>query len=239
MSENSSSTPLPNDPAARTPEGELKAPTAVLGTDPKTPTEPSEKPDPATTKTGDDGKPVLGGKDDKTEKKETEAAAGAPEKYEDFKVPEGFELNEEVATEAGALFKELGLNQAQAQKAVDFYTAKTVEAAKAPYEAWNATQNEWKEAIRKDPEIGGKLDEVKASVGKLYDALGDPKLVSDFKEAMEFTGAGNNPAFVKALWKLSQKFTEGGPVRGHGPVEVRSPTGAAPSIANAMFPNLK
>lgn len=203
---------------------------------------------PPEPKLDDKGQPILGGKDEPKlgpdgkpieAKKPVEDKPGAPEKYEAYKVPDGFTLDEKVKSEADAIFKGLNLNQTQAQSLVDFYTTKVNEAASAPYEAWKTTQDEWKAAIKADPEIGGKLDAVKASVGKLYDALGDPKLVADFKEAMEFTGAGNNPAFVKALYKLSQQLTEGGPVRGRGPVEVRSPTGQAPSTAQAMYPNLK
>jgi len=245
MSENSPS--LPNSPEARTAEGALK-PTGPLA---ETITATTTESDPATTKPEakpDDKGPILGGADEPKlgpdgkpieAKKEDAPKAGAPEKYEEFKVPDGFTLDETVAKEAGDLFKGMNLNQSQAQSLVDFYAAKAADAAKAPYDAWAKTQDDWKAAIKADPEIGGKLDQVKASVGKLYDALGDPKLVSEFKEAMEFTGAGNNPAFVKALYKLSQKLTEGGPVLGRGPVEVRSPSGAAPSIAGAMFPNLK
>ena len=185
--------------------------------------------------------PILGGKDEAPKAegdKKPDALAGAPEKYEPFKVPEGFTLDETVAKEAGDLFKGMNLTQDQAQQLVDFYTAKTEAAAKAPYEAWTTIQEQWKSEIKADPEIGGKLDQVKASVGKLYDALGDPKLVAGFKEAMEFTGAGNNPAFVKALYKLSQMVTEGGAVRGRGPVEVKSPGGAPASAAKAIYPNL-
>lgn len=210
--------------------------TATTTTTTSTPTDQGTTP----TETKPTDGPILGGKDEAKPEgdKKPDASAGAPEKYDSFKVPDGFTLDETVAKEAGDLFKGMNLNQAQAQQLVDFYTSKTSEAAAAPYQAWADTQDAWKAEIKADPEIGGKLDQVKASVGKLYDALGDPKLVSGFKEAMEFTGAGNNPAFVKALYKLSQMVTEGGAVRGRGPVEVKQPNGGPASAAKAIYPNL-
>lgn len=170
-----------------------------------------------------------------------DAATGAPEKYEAFTVPDGFTLDEAVATEAGTLFKGMNLSQADGQKLVDFYAAKTVEAAQAPFKAWKDTQEAWTADIKADPELGPKLDVVRATVAKAIDGLGDPKLASDFREAMDYTGAGNNPAFIKAFYRLSQKLTEGTHVAGRGPSpHGQTPTGqnARPSLAAAIYPNL-
>jgi hypothetical protein len=173
-------------------------------------------------------------------KDEPKAPAGAPEKYEDFKVPEGFELDEKVAAEIAPIFKDLGLNQAQAQRLVDFYTAKTQESADAPMKLWRETQDRWVNEIKADPEIGGKLDQVKVTVSRAIDSLGDPKLASEFKEAMDYTGAGNNPAFIKAFYKLAQRVTEGTPVAGGKPSSLGQVNPSAPpkSAAARLYPNL-
>lgn len=168
--------------------------------------------------------------------KEGEKPAGAPEKYEDFKLPEGVELAPEAIAEVGTLFKEMGLSQAQAQKLVDFHTKtlqSTAEAVtKAPMDAWMAQKATWKTEIKADPEIGGKLGEVKARIGAMYDALGDAKLVSEFKSAMDLTGAGDNPAFIKLFNKLAERLGEGSPIIGN------TPKPKPGSAAQAMYPNL-
>jgi len=216
--------PLPNSPEARTETGEIKPPTA-LGTEP--PVDPSKAGDspvnPAKSPTLLNGDPP---KD------------GAPEAYTEFKLPEGFTLNGEVTKEASELFKGLNLPQEGAQKLVDFYAAKLQSAVDAPHKLWRETQDKWTSEIKADPEIGGKLDQVKLTVGRAIDSLGDAKLASDFRQAMDYTGAGNNPAFVRAFYKLAQKVTEGSHVAGKGPVEVKNPTGQPPSAAKAMYPNL-
>lgn len=165
---------------------------------------------------------------------------GAPDKYEAFKVPDGFVLAPEVATEVGTLFKELGLSQIDAQRLIDFHTAKTAAAAEAPMKAYTEQRQAWRDAVAADPEIGSKLSEVKSTVSRALDGLGDPKLASDFRAAMDLTGAGDNPAFIKAFYKLAQKVTEGRSVTGSNPSGAgqRAPNAGPRSAASALYPNL-
>ena len=155
-----------------------------------------------------------------------------PEKYADFKLPEGYEIQTEVMTEAQGVFKDLGLTQTQAQKLVDFYAKSSFAAAEAPLKHWRDTQDGWRNEIKSDPEIGGKLGDGKATIGKAYALLGDAKLVQSFRDAMDLTGAGNNPAFVKTMFKLASMLTEGGHVAGS------TPKPKPGSAAEAMYPNL-
>ncbi len=210
----------------RTPEGTIVN---------QAPNQPPMTPEKPTETTPEPGKPSLANEPPKEEPK---PAAGAPEKYEDFKVPEGYELDAEVAKEAGDLFKGLGLSQEGAQKLVDFYTAKTSEALEAPFKFWAETQEKWINEV-KSSELGSKLQEVKTTISKAIDGLGDPRLAKEFREAMDYTGAGNNLAFIRAFYKLASQVTEASHVPGAGP----SPTGQArpgevPSAAKAMYPNL-
>jgi hypothetical protein len=118
---------------------------------------------------------------------------------------------------------------------VDFYAQKFQETIDEPFKVWRDTQSEWKTQIKNHPEIGGsKLDGVKTSIARLIDGLGDPKLAADFREAMVFTGAGNNPAVVVFMNRLAQRMTEGGHVAGQ-PAGSR---GQRPTAAQAMYPNL-
>lgn len=204
-----------------------------------TPTKSEATPTSSPETTKETGKPSLlnePDKDTKTEDKKEETKA--PEKYEAFKVPDGFELDEAVATQAGEVFKELNLSQEQGQKLVDFYTKLTQEAFDAPFNQWLDQQETWQKEIKEDPEIGGKMTEVKATTRKFVDSIGDPKLAEAFREAMDFTGAGNNPAFVRLFYKLAQKYTEGTHVAGKGPTDVKSPVAPSGTGPQAMYPNL-
>lgn len=174
--------------------------------------------------------------------KKPEAAPGAPEKYEPFTLPEGLELDETVATEFTTIAKELNLPQDAAQRLVDFHI-KTIQAAQdAPMQVWKDQQAEWTKAIVSDPKLGDGKDlkpEVSSRVAKLIDSLGP--LAEPFRKAMDFTGTGNHPDFVRAFDALAQRMTEGNYVKGNGPAKTgqqKPGTAERPSAAAALYPNL-
>lgn len=162
----------------------------------------------------------------------------APEKYEDFKVPEGFEFDKEKLAEATTVFKELNISQEGAQKLMDMYSKASIEAAEAGMNLWKQTQEDWIAEIKADDKLGHKLPEVRSTVSKMIDQL--PKEIgAGFREAMDFTGAGNNPAFIRALYALAQLTTEGTKVAGKGPSPLGQSDGSKPrSGAAALYPNL-
>ncbi len=175
------------------------------------------------------------------EKDGPKAPAGAPETYKDFTVPEGFELDPEVSKEAQDIFRKANLSQEQAQELVNFYTKHTKEAFEAPFNAYLDQREQWRNEIKADPVLGGKLDQVRAAIGRTIDSLGDPALINAFRQAMDTTGAGDNPAFIRAFYKLSERLSEGQPVQGGGPAPTgQRPPGAAtrPSAAQAIYPHL-
>jgi hypothetical protein len=200
---------------------------------PKTPDAPASILDEALGKAtpADDAKPPEGAKPpgDKP-------AAGPPEKYADFTVPEGIELKGEILDKATGLFKELGLGQEQAQKLVDFHAAQLKSAVEGPAKLWQDTQEVWMDELRSDPVIGKGIDNgtVGASIAKMISALPAPQATA-FREAMNLTGAGNNPAIVRGFYELSKKFAEPGHVQGNGPVQMK---GNRPTVAEALYPNL-
>jgi hypothetical protein len=108
-------------------------------------------------------------------------------------------------------------------------------------------RKEWAAKTLADAEVSsyttdGKtgIDAVKVDIGRALGTL-DPALRAEFQAAMDLTGAGDHPAFVKALWKLSQAVSEGRPVTGKGPSPEgqRAPgTNARPTPAKALYPNL-
>lgn len=233
-------TPLPNDPAARSPTGEILEPSQIQPTaaeiaaakrNPETPAKPDGAPDGTSTPKADAKDP-----------------AKAPDAYADFTAPDGYTLDKTTIDAFAPIAKELGLTQDQAQRLVTFHSERMIAAAKAPTDAFESTRNEWRGKVDADPDLkaatsGGKtgLEAVKLDIGKVFNALGDPALVADFKEAMNLTGVGDHPAFVKALWKLSSFLAEGTHVAGAQPSPhgQRQPgTSERPSPAKALYPGL-
>jgi len=208
----------------------------------------------ALTAAGDAAKPAPSAEGDQpkpgeTPPKDAPKPSGAPEKYEAWKVPEGYELDTGLSEEVNPIFKELGLTQEQAQKLVDFYSKHSIKSAedmqKAGNEAFWALRREWRDSLLKDPETGkltgkdgkhGPDSPLISTISKALDGLQNPKLVTDFKAAMELTGAGDNPAFVKVLHALAKQVTEGDSYAGGGkPLDQsKRPT----SAAAAIFPHL-
>lgn len=206
-----------------------------------TPPSPTPSPSPAPSATTSTETP----KETPTETSllnETEAPVKeeAPAKYADFTLPEGYELDKGVADEIAPLFKELGLSQKSAQQLVDFYSKHAIKSAQEAYDTsaklWQDTREAWINEVKASPDLGGKLDQVKATISRALDGLGDPKLATEFRQAMDYTGAGNHPAFIRTFYRMSQKLTEGTAVAGGSPASVRSDgTVGRPSIAQAIY----
>ena len=221
-----------------TPEGVARTPTGEIATQSQTTTPAATTPQTSTTPTETPSLANQSG-ESLTNQKPDDVPAGAPAEYTTFRVPDGYELDTAVAAEASKIFKGMNLNQDQAQQLVDFYTAKTTESANQPYQVWNEMQEKWVKEVKADPVMGSRLNEIKTTISRAIDGLGDPKLAQEFRAAMDYTGAGNNPAFIRAFWKLSQMVTEGTHVAGNGPSPAgQRRAGEMPSAAQAMYPNL-
>lgn len=166
---------------------------------------------------------------------------GAPEKYADFKIPDGVTIKPEALTEASALFKGMNLPQAQAQSLLDFHAKQMAEAAQAPYRAVTDMKTAWETEVRgefgKDIDPGGKVN---VAISRAIDLLG-PTLAPQFREAMDLTLAGSNPAFVKGFAKFAELLSEGTAVKGNNPSPLgqKGPDAKPLSVAQAMYPHLK
>jgi hypothetical protein len=171
---------------------------------------------------------------------------GAPEKYADFTVPDGWEMDKEARAEAEKLFRDFNLPQSAAQALVDFYAAKSIQAQNAPVEFYATMRQGWRESAMSHPELQGKLGaggEVLTTISRGLDAIasatGDRQLIADFKEAMDMTGAGDHPAFIRVMYSLAKRATESGHVRGNGPsAPGQARPGSARSAAQLMYPDL-
>jgi hypothetical protein len=155
---------------------------------------------------------------------ETPPLEPAPEApvYGEFKLPDGATVDGASLEQATALFREAGLSQEQAQKFIDLAVSREQAAAHKGVQAFVDLQTKWVSEIKADPEIGGtRFEASMASAGRAIDRLGVPGL----KEALNLTGAGNNPAIVKAFVRLGQMVSEDRfmPGRSAAPAASRSP----------------
>ncbi len=172
-------------------------------------------------------------------------AAKAPEAYTEFKVPDGVKLEGEALTAATALFKDLGLAQAGAQKLVDYHAAQVKAALDAPTKTMNDMYEGWKSAAEADPDIGpasgAKAAKIKENIGRAFNAVGDETLVNEFKSMLNLTGLGDHPAVIKVLNKWAESIIEPRNVTGGGPARPGQLAPGAtdrPSAAKALYPTL-
>jgi hypothetical protein len=180
-------------------------------------------------------------------------AAEAPEAFDPEKItfPEGTAPDKELLGKFGEIAKAHGLTQPAAQQLVDLYNTVAKTQADANRTAWNSTLASWETEVREDKGVIGKatlkgengttlqgLEAVKVTVARVINnpELTDPK----FREALEVTGIGSNPAAVRTLYQWAKALTEGSAVRAGGPspnVGARSDTGPQ-TAARALYPNL-
>lgn len=137
-----------------------------------------------------------------------------------FKLPEG-QTMDPAALE---LFKGERLSQETAQKLIDFAMARETAAANRSLQTFVDTRTKWVSEIKSDPEIGGdKLGQTQTHCATLIDRLNIPGL----REALDLTGAGDNPAVVRAFARLGQMVAE----------DKFRPGGAAPANTQGQTPN--
>jgi len=227
----------------QSPEGVERTPTGeIVDQTGKTEATTSTTPEPVkteaetdTTKTTEPGKtePAKGDKSLLNDKD----AAGAPEKYADFKVPDGYELDKAVAEKISPMFKEMNLSQDQAQKLVDFYVAETKESQERPFKAYTDLRKEWRDSVASGP-LGDKLSDVKVTVSRVIDSL-PADVAKGFREAMDLTGAGDNPFFIQAIYAWAQKLAPGTHVPAGGVSKFANAVDGKPrSAGSALYPNL-
>jgi hypothetical protein len=187
-----------------------------------------------------EGKQKLDAEGKPIKKPDTEKPAPkAPAEYAEFTLPEGTTLDEQSATEFKGLAKELDLTQEQAQKLLDFGGGKIRAQVEAPYKLWAETQTKWQAEVKADPEIGGtKYESSIAAASQVFvpgesnPFVKDAKEATALKEALNMTGAGNNPAIVKMFVKMGNLLKEPGSLTGN-PVK---DTGA--KLLENMYPTM-
>lgn len=130
----------------------------------------------------------------------------APDKYADFKMPDGVTVDAKLLTDFQPVLKELGLPQAAAQKVVDFYASKVLpHLAATQTAAIEAQSKAWETAAKADKEIGGdkfaeNLEVAKTTLSK----FGSPELVKLLNESR----LGNHPEVVRFFHKVGRAMGE-------------------------------
>lgn len=131
-------------------------------------------------------------------------AAGAPEAYEDFKLPEGMEALE-VMGEFKDLAKKHDLSQEAAQELVDIQTKIMQDQQQANVDFWENQKTEWLATSKKDKEIGGDKFDASVDGAKLtLQKFGTPALV----EMFETYGLGNHPEIIRFAARINAAVGE-------------------------------
>jgi hypothetical protein len=132
--------------------------------------------------------------------------AGAPEKYEDFKMPEGVEVDTALVESITPIFKDLNLNQDQAQKIIDYYSKEVLpRQSEQINQQWDKIRADWETQAKADKEYGGeKFEENFHYAKKAMDQFATPEL----RSAMDQYGFGNHPEVIRLMVRIGKQMSE-------------------------------
>lgn len=140
---------------------------------------------------------------------EAEKDPGAPEKYEPFKLPEGFALEGEEFEKVSSMLKGMNLSQSHAQELVDYFTRRMTDEKAAGLNALAARRKEWRAAIRQRPDFANERGLVQRGMRAV---LTD----KDEKELFEDSWMSDHPALWKVFAKVGRLVGEDSLPRGKG-----------------------
>lgn len=157
---------------------------------------------------------------------EQEKKPEVPEKY-DFKLKEGFTLDDNVMSDfTNIIGKEgLGLSQEQGQKLLDYYQDLQLKSQEKTIADFEKQKEDWKkESLEK---LGSNFQEHLKHSALLLDKFEGGKEV---REMLETTGLGNRIEFINFFNNIGKQFAEGSPLHSNAkPIER--------SHANILFGN--
>lgn len=140
---------------------------------------------------------------------EAEKDPGAPEKYEPFKLPEGFALEGEEFEKVSSMLKGMNLPQSHAQELVDYFTRRMTDEKAAGLNALAARRKEWRAAIRQRPDFANERGLVQRGMRAV---LTD----KDEKELFEDSWMSDHPALWKVFAKVGRLVGEDSLPQGKG-----------------------
>lgn len=131
---------------------------------------------------------------------------GAPEKYGDFEIPEGVQLDQDAANELFALGKELNLSQAAIDKLIEIQAGVYARSAEATGKEWTDTVKGWTDTVKADKDFGGANYEKNMGLAAhARSTFGSPELNAWLDE----TQLGSHPELVKFMVSVGQAMGEG------------------------------
>lgn len=140
---------------------------------------------------------------------EAEKDPGAPEKYEPFKLPEGFALEGEEFEKVSSMLKGMNLSQSHAQELVDYFTRRMTDEKAAGLNALAARRKEWRAEIRQRPDFANERGLVQRGMRAV---LTD----KDEKELFEDSWMSDHPALWKVFAKIGRLVGEDSLPQGKG-----------------------
>lgn len=170
------------------------------------------------------------------EAKGADATATAAKEI-DVKLPEGFTVDDKVLGDFKALLADAKLTPTErAQKLVDMHASALKAVTEAPQKAWDELNTKWQGEVKADKELGGtNFDTMRSTIAKAITDVGGSEAAAIF-EAFKTTGAANNPAIVRLVYRMSKALVEGGPAAGGAPASKGKGFAAA---VQAMYPSAK
>lgn len=126
-----------------------------------------------------------------------------------LKLPEGSLLSADQLAQTVKEAKDAGMSQIQADVLVKSKDQSAKESVKAfetrQNEVFAQTKVQWKEAVSKDPELGGEhLAETALLASRGFSAIANPTL----QKLADETGIGSHPEFVRAMVKVGRLIGE-------------------------------
>ncbi len=141
----------------------------------------------------------------KGEEGEANENLGAPEKYEDFTLPEGFTLDEDGKTAMSELFKGLNLSQTGGQKLVDAYVEQQTKEKEAQLLALTEQRKQWRAQLRSRPTYASDRALARKGLNAVVSTPEERALFTD-------TWMSDHPALFDIFVKVGKMVGEDSPL---------------------------
>jgi len=138
--------------------------------------------------------------------------------WTDFTLPEGMKLDDtSLSTFKEVIGGELP-PQERGQRLIDMHLQELQKYAQSTADnqvtIWNDTQRQWQNAVKADPELGGNRfnTTMQTCISAVNRFGGNTQQRAELIQALDFTGAGNNPAIIRWINNMASRLAEGQPV---------------------------
>jgi len=156
---------------------------------------------------------------------ETAPAEEPPAIAYEFTLPEGVKLEDKALEEFKSVLGEHRAQPELAQKLLDRHIAEVnrihEQTQQRQHDVWETTQTQWRDQVKADPEIGGSRFEttITTCAGLVRNYGGSQQEIAELTQALNYTGAGNNPAIIKWIARIGAALKEGRPAPSAPPAQ--------------------